>query len=304
MLDAGACNFPSKPLAPKPFCAVSGCRQGDSPIKRGRLPVSFFWAACSRPKERGLGHLLVVALARFWRLPGDWRGVGYVTDNDIRHPLSTDAGTSATQHPPPSWRQSLVGQCERDVLYSQASKASFSAVAGHLAAWHPSRNLRSRSGNPGRPPGHTHRGLLIPILPPSLLRPAPSLPSLQHRLRWQSLLPPWSTTATITTSDLGILDVSSLSFILRLLCQRNPRPTLSRALLYLTTGTSAVSDPSQRDFSLDLGLGLNSGPALTCRLTSSLLYASIRKPLGSVPTKTASEARCISRPFSPLSSCR
>ncbi len=86
MLDAGACNFPSKPLAPKPFCAVSGCRQGDSPIKRGRLPVSFFWAACSRPKERGLGHLLVVALARFWRLPGDWRGVGYVTDNDIRHP--------------------------------------------------------------------------------------------------------------------------------------------------------------------------------------------------------------------------
>ena len=147
----------------------------------------------------GGGPRAFLALAR--RLEG--RGL---TDNDIRHPLSNERCRYQCNTPfPPSWRQSLAGQCERDVLYPQASKASFSAAARHLAAWHPSRNLRSRSGNPGRPLGAHSSWASHPIPSPIPLeaRAAPSLaptqaslakssPPLEHHCNNNNIRP-WNT---------------------------------------------------------------------------------------------------------------
>ncbi len=232
----------------------------------------FLWAACPRPKKRGL---VVGRSATFLAPADDWGGGGKSS--------GTPVGTSATHTPRPRGANPLWDSAGG--TFSIRRRARRLGVLGIQ-----SRNLRPRSGNPGRPPGRTHQSWAS--------HPIPSPIPLEAR----AAHPPRSDTgfvgkvfsplehclpATITTSDLGILDVSSLSFILHLLCQRVPRPTpsLTRAFLYFTTGTSAASVPLSARF-LDPGLDhgsprlqRDSGPALTCSLAPSLLYASIPKPL-------------------------
>ena len=219
------------------------------------------------------------------------------------------------RHPPlpPSWRQSLVGQCEGRPLFAGEQGVffccgrPFGCLASKVAICAPGQETPDAHGAHSSWASHP---IPFPIplearaahpLAPTQASLAKSSPPLEHH-RSNNNIRPWNTRRIQSV----IHSSPALS------SEPHDQRRLTRALLYFTTGTSAVSVPFRRDFSDCLGLDLglprlqhDSGPALTSRFTPSLLYGLIHKPLGFIPTKaTSSEAKCISQPFSPRSSCR